>query len=184
MKNRRPIIVLGACGLLAACAREQPPPTVAEFMEDPILLEAAMVRCGQNRSSTKYEPECVNARDAVNRFARAEEEKRRAEFEAESERKRRTLRRTQEAAAEARRRAEEAERLRQEQDYLLQFGTEPGAERPAPTSPTDAAPAVPSAEPPLQTGATAPGATPAAGEGQDLQSIRDELQRRQESDPR
>ena len=32
--------------LLAACTKEPPPVSVAEFMENPRLLEATMVRCG------------------------------------------------------------------------------------------------------------------------------------------
>ncbi len=122
-----------ACGTLFACVEEPPPPTVDEFVDNSILLEATMVRCSANRSSTKYETECVNAREAINRLAIAEEEARRAELEAQSERKRRALRRTQEAATQARRRAAEAARKREEAAYLSQFidptGTEPGAGR-------------------------------------------------------
>jgi len=184
MEYRRQIIALGACGLLAACAKEPPPPTVDEFVQDPILLEAAMVRCGQNRSSTKYEPECVNAREAVNRIARAEEERRRDNLEAESERKRRALRRTQEAAAEARRRAEEAERLRREQEYLSQFGLEYGAPDATPAGQTDPSMVVPAPEP--QQPAPASEELPAedAVPQTDLQSIRDELALGQQADPR
>lgn len=90
---------------LAACAKEPPPISVGEFMENPRLLEATMVRCGQNRSQMKYEVECVNARDAVNRLEAREKKAKREELEAMSERKRQALRRTQQAAAEARRRA-------------------------------------------------------------------------------
>jgi len=184
MENGRQIIVLGACGLLAACAKELPPPTVDEFVQDPILLEAAMVRCGQNRSSTKYEPECVNAREAINRIARAEEERRRENLEAESERKRRALRRTQEAAAEARRRAEESERLRREQEYLSQFGVEPGASDAAPAGQTDPSMAVPTAEPQQPVPENEEPPADEAAPQTDLQSIRDELARGQQADPR
>ncbi len=77
-----------------------------------------MVRCQQNRRESRYDQECINAREAVKRIQAKEEETRRAELEARSQRKREALRRTQQAAAEARRRAEEAERLRQEAEYL------------------------------------------------------------------
>jgi hypothetical protein len=107
--------------LLGACGEEPSPPTVTEFMEDPILLEATMVRCGQNRSGTRYEAECINARDAVDRIAAAREQERRKELEAESERKRQALRRAQEAAADARRRAQEAEKRREEAAYYGEF---------------------------------------------------------------
>ncbi len=104
--------------LLTACAKEAPPISAAEMMENPRLLEATMVRCAQNRSETKYLVECVNARDAVNRLEAGRKEAKSAELEAQSERKRQALRRTQEAAAEARRRALEAERLREQAEYL------------------------------------------------------------------
>ena len=99
MKIVRVTTCLIGLGCLAACSEPPPAVSVAEFMENPRLLEATMVRCGQNRSEMKYEAECVNARDAINRLERAEERARRAELEAQSERKRQALRRTQEAAA-------------------------------------------------------------------------------------
>lgn len=94
-------------------------------MENEILLEAAIVRCSQDRSATRYDAECVNAREAVHRIQAREEAERREELERRSERKREALRRTQQAAAEARRRAAEAERLRKEAEYLAQFGVLP-----------------------------------------------------------
>lgn len=181
-----------AVGLLFGCAEEVPPPTVDEFMDNRVLLDATMVRCSANRSSTKYDGECVNARDAINRIARVEEQARREELEKQSERKRRALRRTQEAATLARRRAAEAARVRQEQAYLAQFEGGNGesgsaAVNPAPVS----APAVPQSVPE----STQPRQQPAPESPQpaqpepvdqepagatDLQSIRDELKRRQE----
>lgn len=111
--------------LLGACVEELPPRTTSEFLEYPILLEAAMVRCAENRSRTKYEAECVNAREAVNRMAAVEEVARKSEFDRQSERKRQALRRTQQAAADARRRAAEMQRLREEAEYLGQFSAGP-----------------------------------------------------------
>jgi hypothetical protein len=93
-----------------------------------MLLEAAMVRCQQNRRESRYDQECINAREAVGRIQAKEEEARRVELEERSARKRAALRRTQQAAAEARRRAEEAERLRKEAEYLAQFGVLPPAD--------------------------------------------------------
>jgi hypothetical protein len=101
---------------------------VTEYVENPLFLEAAVVRCAQNRSLSKYEQECINAREAVKRIEAKEEESRREELEARSERKRKALRRTQQATAEARRRAEEAERMREEAEYLAQFGVLPPSE--------------------------------------------------------
>ena len=107
--------------LLFACSEEPPPVSVAEFMENPRLLEATMVRCAQNRSESRYLVECINARDAVNRIEATQEKSRREDLESQSERKRQALRRTQQAATEARRRTEEARRLREEQEYLGNF---------------------------------------------------------------
>lgn len=111
-------LALCVIGALVACSEEPPPPSVREFMDDPILLDATMVRCVANRDSVSYEPECVNAREAVERIAAVEEEARRGWLEAESERKQAAVRRAQEAADEARRRAAEAQRLREEARLL------------------------------------------------------------------
>lgn len=125
MTMRLTMLLIGI-GLLAGCAKEEPPPrTVTEFLDNPILLEAAMVRCGRDRRESRYEPECINAREAVNRVQAKEEEARRLELEARSEDKRKALRRMQEAQEKARRRAEEAARQRKEAEYLAQFGVLP-----------------------------------------------------------
>ncbi len=114
--------------LAAGCAEEVPPPSVEDFLADPNALEATVVRCSLNRAETRYDAECVNARQAVSIIEAKEERARRAAFEEESEKKRQALRRTQQAAAEARRRAEELERQRKEAEYLAQFGELPPAE--------------------------------------------------------
>lgn len=121
----RPTLLICGIAMLAACTKEPPPRTVHEFIDNPLLLEAALVRCHRDRAESRYDPECVNAREANKQVAAREEAARRAELEARSERKRQALRRTQEAAAEARRRAAEAQRLREEAEYLAQFGELP-----------------------------------------------------------
>ena len=124
-----PTTLLIASLVLVACAREEPPPrTVSEFVDNPLLLEAAMVRCARDRTESKYEQTCINAREAVKRIQAKEEEVRRAELEARSEAKRRALRRTLEAQAEARRRAEADMERRREAEYLAQFGVTPADE--------------------------------------------------------
>ncbi|NNC76917.1 MAG: EexN family lipoprotein, partial [Woeseiaceae bacterium] len=90
--------------LFSACSKEPPPRSVNEFLDDPLLLEAALVRCTQDRAATRYAAECVNVREAVKQVEAKEAEERRATLEAQSQRKRDALRRTQQAAAEARRR--------------------------------------------------------------------------------
>lgn len=113
---------------LTACSEPPQPRSVTAFMENSNLLEAALVRCMQDRAQSRYDAECINAREAV-RLGEAESAKdRRAALEAESKRKRDALRRTQWAAAEARRRAVEAVRRREEADYLAQFGELPQAD--------------------------------------------------------
>jgi len=117
------------CGLVlvTGCAEEPKPRSVTEFLENPIVLEAAVVRCAQNRTESRYNAECVNARQAISIIEAKEERAKRDAFEAESDKKREALRRTQQAAAEARRRATEAERVRKEAEYLAQFGELPPA---------------------------------------------------------
>jgi len=182
-------IFAGATALLLACTKEPPPRTVTEFVENPILLEATMVRCAQDRSRSKYEVDCVNAREAANRLAVAEDEDRRKELEAQSERKRQALRRTQRAAAEARRRAAEARRLREEAEYLGQFNRPPG-EQQLPQPVENETPGISGNQPGAvisppdteQPPANAPAATTdSPGQGvSDLDAVREELKRRQE----
>lgn len=177
---------------LSGCAKEPPPRTVDEFMGDEILLEAALVRCRQNRAESRYDQECINAREAVKIVEAREAAERRERLEAQSKRKREALRRTQQAAAEARRQVAEAERRRREAEYLAQFGHPP-----PPEGDTDAGPAVNApmavipepADEPEEDGnyrdslSPAGENVPAAVTGeqddtQDLDAIRDELRRR------
>jgi hypothetical protein len=115
------------CGSLfvVACSGESAPRTVQEFLDNPQFLEAAVVRCSVNRAESRYDDECVNARQAVSLIEAREERARRDKLEAESESKRDALRRTQRAAAAARRHAAEQEQLRKEAEYLAQFGVLP-----------------------------------------------------------
>jgi hypothetical protein len=183
--TRTALIALVAPLVLAACGEEPPPTSVSQFMENPILLEATMVRCVENRAEARYDPECLNARDAVNRIAAREEQARRAELEAQSERKRQAVRRAQEAAAEARRRTLEEQRRQEEAELLGPFAPQPGDER-GPVTPREEPPAEPSEETrptdsPQQPSQEAPG--PVEDDAStDLESIRRELERRQ-NDP-
>jgi hypothetical protein len=179
--TRRTLIFVGLSCLVTGCAKEIPPRTVSEFVDNPILLEATMVRCAQNRSQTKYDPECVNAREAVNRIATIQDQARREELETQSEQKRQALRRTQEAAAEARRRVAEAQRRREEAAYLGQFDAPaqeltPGAASDVPNE--GARPSLPEERP----GPVVPqsDSKPTDAAATDLEAIRDELKRRQD----
>jgi len=119
------ILLFCAAALVSGCSKEPPARSVQEFVDNPITLEAVMVRCAQNRSETRYDAECVNARQAVSIIEAKEERARRDALEAQSARKREALWRTQKAAAEARRRAADAEKRRAEAEYLAQFGVLP-----------------------------------------------------------
>ena len=191
-------LTLLLCGfsVLAGCAKEPPARTVTEFLESPILLEAAMVRCSQDRAKTRYDAECINARQAVARVQAKEEAESRAALEARSESKMKAFRRTQEAAAEAQRQREEAQRLREDAEYLAQFGVEgsdtleaadplsegnvpvaivpEAAEQPdVGDADADFEPAAAGSNAPLVDSAVEPTAS-------DLESIREELRRRNE----
>jgi hypothetical protein len=183
------------CGLfmLGGCTEEVPPRSVQEFLADPNSLEAAVVRCSQNRSQTRYEAECVNARQAISIMEAKEDRARRDAFEAESNKKRQALRRTQQAAAEARRRVEEAAQRRREAEYLAQFGELPPAENDdveideaAMNAPSAVIPA-PDAEvtqlrgdgQPATDGGNAPVAEPSPPET-DIDAVREELRKRSE----
>ena len=166
--TRRLTTLLAMTMVVAACAEKEPPPrTVSEFLDNPILLEAAIVRCSRNRTELRYDQECMNAREAVKLVEAKEEEVRRAELEARSEAKRRALRRRQEAAAEAQRMAEEDRRRREEAEYLAQFGVLPPSddgrdeeELPAGNVPLAIVPESDSSDAPLSSGAALP-----AGDG-------------------
>jgi len=191
--NRMSLFICGFL-LLGACAKEPAPRSVEEFAQNPILLEATVVRCSQNRSETRYDPECINAREAVSRVMAKEERERRTDLEAQSERKRQALRRTQAAAAEARRRTADTQRKREEAEYLAQFGAVPPTEEEGSSTtegPTNAPLAVipeavddtvsnpgPSGSSPASDGSNAPvvETTPP----KDLDEIREELRRRGE----
>jgi len=189
----RLISCIGGICLLAACSPEPPARSVEELMQNEVLLEATLVRCTQNRDETRYEPDCVNVREAVNLIEAREEKARREQLEAQSQRKREALRRTQQAVAEARRRAAEEQKRREEAQYLAQFGDRPPAEdmledqaltgnaptaeiseiRPEDEVDTDALPPLPGAD---ENPELADNAEPAG----DLGAVRDELKRRNE----
>ncbi len=197
MNRTRNSLFLCGFALIAACGEEPKPRTVTEFLDNPLVLEAAVVRCSVNREETRYDAECVNARQAITILEAKEERARRDAFEAQSERKREALRRTQEAAAEARRRVAEQSRLRSEAEYLAQFGELPpsteadaASEASSSNAPTAVIPESAEAEQKEQfysevvdtPAATDGGNAPAmeAEPGSDLEAIREELRKRSE----
>lgn len=185
MTTSRLVIIFGSFCLLAGCAKEPPPRSVGEFLENRILLEATMVRCGENRNQSKYEAECVNAREAINRIGAEEERARREQLEAQFERKRKSLRRTQEAAAEARRLTAEARRRQESAEYLGVYDDmPPGVETESAMPPESSVDTgnVGQTEDLGDASQTPDEKVPLEGEaGQDLEAIREELRRRQDS---
>jgi hypothetical protein len=184
MNKIRLSICLVGLGFLAGCSEEIPPVSVAEFIDNERLLESTMVRCAQDRTKSRYDVECINARDAANRLEVAQEKTRRQELESQSERKRKALRRTQEAVAEARRRSLEEQRRREEEEYLGIFGQTIEGGPAAESTLNDAAPQPSSNAPeiqfePVQENSFEP--TSESTEETELEAVRKELKRRQES---
>jgi len=82
-----------ACGCLAAvvvaaaaCSpRRIPPMTVTDLMEDRVALDGVLMKCNSEPGKARTDPDCLNARIAIERLASrvdpAEEAKRAAEFE-------------------------------------------------------------------------------------------------------
>jgi hypothetical protein len=82
-------ILIGTACLVAACGGPPPPArTVAEFVQDPTLLQGVMIRCEQQRTQGVRDPECANALAAADRLAAEEEARRADERAAEFERQR------------------------------------------------------------------------------------------------
>ncbi len=184
MISTRLAIICSITSLLGGCSEEPPPRSVDNFLENRILLEATMVRCGENRNQSKYEAECVNAREAINRLATQEDKAHREDVQAQFERKRKSLRRTQEAAAEARRRSDEARRRREEAQYLGIYEEYPAGTEPVGASPPDsfADPGIASPESGTVDQSSVSASEPQEKAVQDLEAIREELQRRQDSE--
>jgi hypothetical protein len=197
MKALRYIGMTVSLLVLTACAEPPPPRSVSSFIEHPHLLEAALIRCTQNRAENRYDAECTNAREAVRLLEKKDDEANQKALEAQSQRKRDALRRTQRAAAEARRRSAEAQRRREEAEYLAQFGELPPDAAPELDNTTGNMPLAVIPEPEsddltvnadvvaLPTiGSNAPTAelTPEEDPATDLEAIRDELRRRNDED--
>ena len=73
----------------AACSPKRAPPlTIADLMEDRVTLDGVIMKCDQNPARGR-DSDCLNARIAIERLAKdvdpAEEEKRKAAFEASRE---------------------------------------------------------------------------------------------------
>jgi len=171
---RYPALLLIGTAIIAGCNRQPPPRSTNQFVENPMLLEAAMVRCAEDRQQSRYDAECLNARAAAERIQAQEEAQSQAELAEQSERKRKELRRTQAAVSEARRRRLVEEERRKEADYLAQFGELPPADTAEEIDETAGnlpVAVIPEADEPDQAAETA---------GSELEAVREELRRRSE----
>ena len=170
------LLVIGTA-IIAGCNRQPPPRSTIQFIDNPMLLEAAMVRCAQDREQSRYDAECVNARAAAERIQAQEEARGQAELAKQSMRKRNELRRTQAAVSEARRRVLLDEERRKEAEYLAQFGELPPAatvDEIDETAGNLPVAVIPEVDEPDQ---SAPAAETV---GSDLEAIRKEMERRAE----
>ncbi len=93
ISNKSMVVRGGLCvAILAAAAcspRRIPPLSVADLMEDRVMLDGVLMKCNQNPEKTRGTADCENARIAIERLASqsepAEEAKRAAEFEGNRE---------------------------------------------------------------------------------------------------
>jgi hypothetical protein len=88
--------------LLAGCAKELPPRSALQLMEDPAVLQGVVHRCNELQSAALNDRECRNAREAVSRL------------EAQQPPQTDVAEREFEKAREARRARDELERRRRE----------------------------------------------------------------------
>jgi hypothetical protein len=159
-----PLVFVGAF-MLAGSGCEPPPRSVQDFVDDPISLQAALVRCARNRAESRYDAECVNARQALAMVEAREDRAAREALEEQSARALEERLRAEEAATEARRRAEEAALRRQEEEYLAQFDELPAPAETQDKEDLDAdAPAAAVPATAVGEGALAPGGLDAAPE--------------------
>jgi hypothetical protein len=128
--------LLIACALVvAACGGPPPRPrTVAEFVEDPTLLQGVIARC-RAQGIVARDPECANALAAADRIADDAESKRVGDRTAEFERERAERRAREDAQRAA------AERAAPKFDpYTSPVAADaPAGDAPVTTAPTSAA---------------------------------------------
>lgn len=81
-------LAAAALGSAACSPKRAAPLTVADLMEDRVTLDGVIMKCDQNPARGR-DSDCLNARIAIERLAKdvdpAEEEKRKAAFEASRE---------------------------------------------------------------------------------------------------
>jgi hypothetical protein len=99
-------ILIATAFLIAACDGPPPPArTVAEFVQDPALLQGVMIRCKQQQTAGARDPECANALAAADRLAADDAARRAGDRAAEFERQREQRRAEEEQRRQAAERA-------------------------------------------------------------------------------
>jgi len=101
------LAVAAAVIFLAACSQQLPPRSISTLVSDPAVLQGVLFRCNQLQNAALRDPECRNAREAVDRLA-AEE------MITQPDEKQAAVDAGFEKAREARRARDERERQRQE----------------------------------------------------------------------
>jgi len=94
-------VLVSLIGMLAAvgCAPKRiPPMTVSDLMEDRVTLDGVLMKCNQNPEKARNDPDCLNARIAIERLAKDVDPSESAKRTAEFERSREQLRQAQERA--------------------------------------------------------------------------------------
>ena len=92
---------------LAACSQQLPPRSISSLVDDPAVLQGVLFRCNQLQNAALRDPECRNAREAVDRLAADEGLEQQDDKQA-------TVDAGFEKARQARRARDERERKRQE----------------------------------------------------------------------
>ena len=105
-------VVLTGIFFLGGCAEELPPTSVEEFMTDRALLDSTLALCNADKAAAMEDRNCSNARRAVERLWRQQEEEKKAAAEREFQRKREALR------AQANREQEQLEEQRKVREAL------------------------------------------------------------------
>lgn len=106
------LTVVAAVVFLAACSQQLPPRSISTLVDDPTVLQGVLFRCNQLQNAALRDPECRNAREAVDRLAADEG------IEQQDEKQ---------AAADAGfEKAREARRARDEREHKQQEAQAPG----------------------------------------------------------
>jgi len=166
-------VTISAAILLSACAEEIPPTPVEVFMTDRALLDSTLSRCSVDRAASLDDRECSNARRAVERLWRQQEQEKQEAREREFERKREALRAQadrEQALLEEQRKIREALQREAEIYGGVSFGgdslAEPGA---SPSAEQDASPA--------EEGASRPGNGDGGLQQTEVQGVSDDASR-------